>query len=183
MPGPRPKPAAIKAQKAPVRSKRQAPPPSVETAAGQVRVPPPKHLQGKALDEWNLRAVDLVELKLLTKVDAGAFARYCHNVARWWGMMEVLTKEGETYTVESTHGKYIRPHPLTARADALENRLIALEDRFGLNPAERQRIMQGRAQGGFSGDLFDEPKASAPGEPGSPAAPATASASPVGLLN
>jgi len=183
MPGPRPKPAAIKAQKAAVRSKRQAPAPTAETAAGQVRVAAPKHLKGKALEEWNLRAADLAALKLLTKVDAGAFARYCQNVSRWWGMMETLGKEGETYSVQSSHGKYIRPHPLAARADALENRLIALEDRFGLNPAERQRIMQARAQGGFSGDLFDEPKATEKSEPGSPAAPAAASSSPVGLLN
>lgn len=179
MPGPRPKPAAIKAQKAPVRSTRK-PPSSAQTTA-VVRVAPPKHLKGKALAEWDSRAGDLVALKLLTKVDAGTFARYCQGVARWWEMMARLTKEGETYTVTSSHGSYIRPHPLAARADALEVRLVALEDRFGLNPAERQRIMQARAQGGFSGDLFEaDPKPATAGESGSPVAPPR---NPVGFLN
>ena len=180
MPGPRPKTAAIKAQKAPVRSTRKAPP--AAPAAAGARVVPPKQLKGKALAEWHSRAQDLMDLKLLTRVDAGTFARYCQGIARWWAMMEVLTKDGETYTVTSAHGSYIRPHPLAARADALEVRLVSLEDRFGLNPAERQRIMQARAQGGFSGDLFSSVEAPAKGEPSSPVS-VTPSPSPVGLLN
>lgn len=181
MRGPKPKPAAVKAQRGAVRSSRKPPPVAVEAAPAAVRGPrAPAWLDGEGLVEWNARAGMLSAAKLLTEIDVGAFARYCANVARWRSMMVKVKAEGETYEVESAHGKYIRAHPLAARMDSLEVRLIALEDRFGLNPAERQRIMVSRAAPGGAGDLFDRPPTDTAT---APAQTAPAPASPIGMLN
>lgn len=181
MRGPAPKPPAVKAQLAPVRSKR-GPALAKATQAQPQGVQPPAWLDADGLIEWNARASSLSAAKLLTEIDAGAFARYCVNFARWRAMVGRLQLEGEDYLVESAHGTYRRPHPLAARADALEVRLIALEDRFGLNPTERQRIMAARAQTGVSGDLFSQPPR-AEGPEAGPTPPAGAAMGPIGMLN
>jgi hypothetical protein len=99
-------------------------------------------------------------------------------------MFRKLQEEGEYYVVESPHGTYKRPHPLGARIETLELRLVAAEDRFGMNPAERQRIMAARAQTGVSGDLFaSAPKADRPADPAPRPAEVIPGASPIGLLN
>lgn len=185
--GPKPAPASVKAQKGAVRSKRE----TSKTAAADapavavVSVAPTPDLDGDALDRWHRIAPDLIENKLLVRGSAEAFARYCKMLSTWWKMMRQVETEGHTYTVKSAHGTYIRPHPLLGRLESLEVRLIAFEDRHGMNAAERQRIMAARAAAGMlgagQGDLpLDQPGADAGArEPGSPAP----SASPIGLLN
>jgi P27 family predicted phage terminase small subunit len=96
--------------------------------------------------------------KLLTIADVETFGRYCRNFARWLKLQRELDTDGETYVSESQHGTLKRANPAFIMADRLERMLLATEDRFGLNPAERQRIMAARAQ--------------------KPAAPATCSARP-----
>ena len=105
-------------------------------------------------------------------------------------MQDVLDDEGETYESESAHGKLKRAHPAFLIADRLERQLLAAEDRFGLNPAERQRLYAARAaQPAFPGELpFGLPLAAPRGgkQPGTerPAAmPSGRPASPVGFLN
>lgn len=181
MRGRKPKPAAIKDQVKPVRSARKPtarPPESAPAVATGVQ--PPEWLEGEGLAEWNRRAPTMALAKLLSAADINAFARYCANFARWLGMYRTLQEEGEYYVVESPHGTYKRPHPLGSRIETLELRLIAAEDRFGMNPAERQRIMAARAQTGVSGDLFAQPPKT---EPRQDSPPATVRSGPVGMLN
>lgn len=184
--GPKPAPASVQAQKGAVRSKRQAPATAAAEAPAivSVSIAPTPDLNGDALDRWHRIAPDLIEQKLLVRGSAEAFSRYCKMLSTWWKMVRQVDTEGETYTVKSAHGTYIRPHPLLGRLESLEVRLIAFEDRHGMNAAERQRIMAQRAAAGMlgagQGDLLDQPGADAPTrEPGSPAP----SASPIGLLN
>jgi P27 family predicted phage terminase small subunit len=91
---------------------------------------------------------------LITSVDVTTFARYCRNFARWLKMQRTLDDNTETYRVETASGVVHRARPEFLIADRLERQLMSAEDRFGLNPAERQRIMAARAQTGVSGDLF-----------------------------
>ncbi|WP_374578309.1 phage terminase small subunit P27 family [Phenylobacterium sp.] len=179
MRGPKPKPAGVREQLEPVRSKRKGRPPEAAHASPATGPVAPDWLEGDALEEWKRRAPTLAAAKLLGPADVAAFARYCANFARWLGMFRKLQEEGEYYVVESPHGTYKRPHPLGARIETLELRLVAAEDRFGMNPAERQRIMAARAQTGVSGDLFaSAPKADTPRP-----AEVIPGASPIGLLN
>lgn len=201
MRGRRPEPDAVKRQKAAVRSARHrttnASEPAAQATAG---IDPPAWLKADGRRIWYRLAPTLRLAKLLTAADAETFARYCRNFARWLKMQKVLDQEGETYETE-TYGaadaaegdapapqranKLKRAHPAFLIADRLERMLLAVEDRFGLNPAERQRIFVARSQTGVTGDLFagaggdrraDDP-ATQPAEAAQPVA------APIGFLN
>lgn len=181
--GPKPKSAAVKRQRGSSgRRIAEDALPEVHAQGGAATgVPAPDWLKDEALKVWDRLTPTLVAAKLVTAADAVAFARYCRNLARWLKMQTALDT-GETYSVTTASGTVHRAKPEFVIADRLERMLLASEDRFGLNPAERQRIMAARSASGVSGDLF----ASAPRE-GDPAAQPAPAAKPVegplGLLN
>lgn len=186
--GPKPQPEGVRAQKEPVRSAHLPRLPSPEVTAQAGAVVAPKWLKREGLRIWNRLAPTLQAAKLLTQADAETFARYCRNFARWLDAQKAIDKEGATYESESQWGKLKRVNPVYLIADRLERQLLAAEDRFGLNPAERQRIFAARAQTGVSGDLFAPPTKQSPsrreGDPAmQPAAPAEPIEAPEGLLN
>lgn len=124
-------------------------------------------------------------MKLISQTDAETFARYCRDFARWLKLQERLDKEGETYEIQTASGVVIRPHPAFMMCDRLDRKLESFEDRFGLNPAERQRLFAQRSALGAPPDLFgsagsrtDSKPQSAPNHP-RPNVPT----SPVGFLN
>lgn len=182
MRGRKPKPAAVREQLEPVRSRRK---PKAEEAAPVLvaGVAPPKSVKGFALELWNKLAPQLILAKLLGPADVQAFARYCRLSARWEDAEGTLDKEGLTYESESAHGKLKRAHPAAMLSMRYSRELLSLESQFGLLPAERQRIMAARAQTGVSGDLFAQaPKTDAPSEPAPRPDPAPRG-SPIGMLN
>lgn len=187
MRGRKPQPDAVKSQKAAVRSTRTRASSAAQSAAVAAAGAPPSWLKKEGLAVWNRLAPTLRQAKLLTDADAATFARYCRNFALWLKMRKQMDDEGEHYESESQHGKLKRIHPAFAIADRVERQLLAAEDRFGLNPAERQRIMAARAQTGVSGDLFapaDQKGARRPDDPAAqPTQPAEPIKSPVGFLN
>jgi P27 family predicted phage terminase small subunit len=155
--GPKPEPAAVRDQKEPVRSVHQPRLPSPEASfASNGAVEPPKWLRKEGRRIWDRLSPPLQAAKLLTQADAETFARYCRNFARWIDAEKAIDKEGATYESESQWGKLKRVNPVFLIADRLERQLLAIEDRFGLNPAERQRIFAARAQTGAPGDLFSQ---------------------------
>ena len=191
--GPKPQPAAVRNQKAAVRSSRRrradmVAPGSSAVSSGE----PPAWLLKDGLKIWERLAPTLRVAKLLTAADGETFGRYCRNFARWLKMQKTLDEEGECYEVPTygaegvEGGKLKRAHPAFLISDRLERQLLALEDRFGLSPAERQRIFVARSQTGVTGDLFS-PQKEAERRPGDaaaqPAEPAEPIQSPIGLLN
>jgi P27 family predicted phage terminase small subunit len=187
MRGRRPDPEGVKDQKAPVRSRQTRRVFDHGSAAGAGGGLPPNWLKKEGLKVWDRLAPTLRAAKLLTDADTQTFGRYCRNFARWLKMQEAIDKEGEAYESESQWGKLKRVNPSFLIADRLERQLLAAEDRFGLNPAERQRIFAARAQTGVSGDLFSAPEKTGERRKDDPAAQATQAAdpieSPIGLLN
>ncbi len=183
--GPKPQPAAVREQKEAIRSPhRQRPaPPEIAQASGGLQ--PPVWLKKEGLKIWNRLAPTLRAAKLLTQADVETFGRYCRNFARWLKMQKEVDKEGEAYESESQWGKLKRVNPSFLIADRIERQLLAAEDRFGLNPAERQRIFIARAAGAPA-DLF-APQLPAEKPSGDPAAqptpPAEPEQGPVGFLN
>lgn len=185
--GPKPRPASVKRARGssgrPVVEDaiEAAVPASSPTVAG---VAAPKWLDGAGLEIWNSKAETLAAAKLLTAADAIAFARYCKNLARWLKMQAALDKDGEIYTVKTASGTVHRPRPEFLIGDRLERQLLAAEDRFGLNPAERQRIFAARAASSAPGDLFGDANAVREGDPAAkPVEAAKPLEGPVGLLN
>lgn len=188
--GRRPEPAVVREQKEPVRSPHRPRPALPEAAAAPGGLVPPKWLKGEAKRIFERRAPVLRAAKLLAEADVDAFARYCKHFERWIGYQKRLDKEGDIYEIKTASGKVRRADPAFTMADRLDRMMLAFEDRFGLNPAERQRIMIARANTGVSGDLFGTPAAPAapptkrPDDPAAEATqPAEPSESPVGFLN
>lgn len=190
--GPKPKPAGVRDQIAPVRSRRKAEPVAVAAKAvdagatvAVVKIAPPAWLKGEARKVWDQEAPGFINARLLGRTDVVSFARWCQTMADWLELAVVLKKKGQFYDVQSNHGKYIRAHPAAARMDRLETRLVALEDRFGGNPSARQRIIAARAQSPI-GDLFTPSAAAQPApQPDPTELPSTAPAEadrPTGFL-
>lgn len=184
--GPKPEPAAIKQQKGnaghrPIGNDPDITQDSERATSPLARVHPPDWLAGEGRKIWDRLAPGMTLLKLLTPRDAEAFARYCRNFARWLKLQKLLDSEDETYESETvTGGTLKRLHPAFQAASRLESLLQNAEDRFGLNPAERQRIFAARSAAGLSGDLFDGQAAD--GDSQKEDAGET-KRSPVGLLN
>lgn len=182
--GPKPQAAAVKAQKSPVRSERK---PKVAPSGETVTVADgkgaaPAWLTGEGLAIWKRMAPGLRSARLLQAPDELAFARYCRNFAAWLKLRKALDKDGFTYDASTTTGGTLRrADPNFLIADRLERQLLAVEDRFGLNPAERQRLIAARAQHG-TGGLFDAPP-ERPAGATPPAEPAKAMDAPTGFLN
>jgi P27 family predicted phage terminase small subunit len=186
--GPKPQPAGVREQKAPVRSRQRktqvAAQPGAMAGAGDA----PKWLKGDGLKVFQRMAPMLRGMKLLTDADVPAFSRYCTHYARWLDLQKRLKKGGDIYEIETASGKVLRAHPAFTMADRLDRMMLAFEDRFGLNPAERQRIMMARANTGATGDMFgnstagkEQPRIA---DPAADAAPAVEpSEGPIGLLN
>lgn len=185
--GPKPQSETVKSQKAAVRSKRDRKPSAAAAAAVAMDgVAPPAWLKKEGLKIWNALAPKLHVAKLLSAPDAFAFARYCKHYARWLDLQKRLDTDGDIYEIETASGKVRRADPAFTMCDRLDRMMLAMEDRFGINPAERQRIMAARASTGSVGDLFgptknDERRPDDPAAP--PAAPAVAVNDPIGLLN
>ena len=182
MPGPKPQPAAIKAQRASSRRPVGQAPKIDQVTGAAPRAP--AFVTGEALGIWNAKAELLAGARLLTAADVNAFGRYCVNHAKWQLMHERLEDGELTYTVTTASGDVHRPRPEFMVAERLERMLLAAEDRFGLNPAERQRIMAARSQSGVSGDLFGPRENAGENDPATKATEATRPAEgPLGLLN
>jgi P27 family predicted phage terminase small subunit len=138
--GPKAEPASVKLAKGNPGRRRIGV--AAETAdAKQQRILAPDWVKDRALDIWNLTVPRLVSLKLLSSEDVHSFARYCVNYALWLKMIDRLKDGNEIYEIETAFNMAMK----------LDTQLMSVEDRFGLNPAERQRIFAARAQGAGSG--------------------------------
>lgn len=183
MVGRRPDPAGVKSQKKAVRSERKtvAAAPADQVAESKGRAP--AMLKGDALVIWNRLAPQLRSARLLQATDELALARYCKNFALWRKLREHMDRRGYTYdATTTTGGKLRRADPNFLIADRLERQLLAVEDRFGMNPAERQRIMAARAATPAGGLPFDDDRQ--PDDPASkPSEPSTPVQTAVGFLN
>lgn len=173
-------PAAVQAAKGHPRKQAKADRLEVADAVEAVaprKIDPPHKLNRDERRVWDKLAVELTRMNLVKTTDLEALARYCYQLDRWWKLSRRLKKEGEVYISDSRHGKMQRLHPLFHATMRIDQRLEAYEDRFGLSPSSRQRLLLGLANQlppGKPGELFENK-----GEQ----APPPDSESPVGLLN
>lgn len=179
--GRKPQPAAVNDAKGNPGRRRRAALPMTETAPPS-RSSAPSELGDAARRIWDGLAPELTRLNFLRDVDRAAFARYCVHLARWWDLTKDIADNGESYISRSQHGELERVRPAFLVRERIEKRLESLEDRFGLNPAARQQILQrlaGLVPAAPTGNLF-EGKEGDDGSSDSDRPPAPPS--PVGLL-
>lgn len=177
--GPSPKPAAVaQAQGNPGRRRIGADPAPADDAQASSA---PDWLSPGALAVWTRLAPELTRLRLLSRADGLTFGRYCQLFALWLEAKAGVDLHGIVVTTTSEHVTMDRMSKHLHAMLLLEKRLEDHEDRFGLNPANRQRIYAQRAAAGAGapgagGELFPDDAASKPPKPSAPAGP-------VGLLN
>jgi P27 family predicted phage terminase small subunit len=178
-------PAAVKEAKGnPGRrpiAREGAPPPASALA-------PPKKMSARQKALWEQFAPELAAMRILRGTDVAAFRRYVVFLDKW-EEAEKMLKTAQLVTVTSSEHvqNFERRGQWLMVAIMLDKRLSEIEDRFGMNPAARQRLMLQMAQG-QTGLPLEQPRAKvdAPGgaaDAGAPVEAVPVPESPVGLLN
>lgn len=134
MPGPAPKPSALKKLQGTYRADRAT---SLEATPAPAPLEVPPYLSGLAADKWNELAPMLARNGLLTEGDTDTLAVYCQTWARYLEAEIRLETEGATTVARSGYQQVSAWVTIakTCRAD-----LMKLGDRLGLNPSARSRI-------------------------------------------
>lgn len=97
----------------------------------------PSILTGEALLEWHRITKELIELKILTRVDRAALAAYCAAWGRWVEAEEHLKLEPMVFKAPSG---YPVLSPWWSVANKAMDQMKAFLTEFGLSPASRTRI-------------------------------------------
>jgi P27 family predicted phage terminase small subunit len=99
----------------------------------------PPHLGEVAAAKWGEVLPLLQSVKVMTRADIEALARYCDTYEWWLATRARLKKEGDTYPILNDKGdvKYIAQRPEVSIAHKLAVQLRQLEQDFGLNPSAR----------------------------------------------
>ena len=135
--GPRPAPTAIKIARGTARGK---PKPEPQPPTDGIAMPP--HLGPVAAGRWAELLPMLQAVKVMTRADVEALARYCDTYEWWLATRAKLRAEGDTYPILNDGGqvKYIAQRPEVSIAHKLAQQLRQLEQDFGLNPSARTSL-------------------------------------------
>ena len=107
----------------------------------QVDASAPDWLDEMGITIWSAYMPRMRSMGYVKDTDRLAFARLCDHTSRWLKLRLKVNERGESYTTESRHGKMERINPDFAAMLRVEEKMVQLEDRFGLTPASRQQIL------------------------------------------
>lgn len=114
----------------------------------------PKTLSKPAKAIWRRLMPMLEKMGVLAKIDGGVIERYCVYFARWRECEEFIAKNGLTYTLKSEEQsqfvgrmkdglllvKFVE-YPQVKESHRLDRALKQFEDRLGLSPSARSRLV------------------------------------------
>lgn len=122
-----------------------------------------------ALQVWRDLGPNLKRIQALTKIDRPTFARYCIHTADWLDLTRDIKARGYYHMVKTVSGDRMeRLRPAVKMRDLVESRIVEIERLFGLNPADRYKMLRDQALVPDGGDLFaprtggDKPAPSSP---------------------
>lgn len=144
MPGPAPKPTALKAlQGNPGKRKLNKSEPKFKGAPTC-----PVWLTASAQIEWQRVVEDLAALDMLRSVDSSALAAYCQSYARWQSAEQIVDAEGQTVKEPVINngevvGHRVKRHPATTIAKDALAAMLRAASLFGFDPSSRSRINLG----------------------------------------
>jgi P27 family predicted phage terminase small subunit len=137
--GPRPQPTKLRILrgnpgKRPIKNSEPQP------SSDGIVMPP--HLGPVAVARWGELLPLLESVKVMTRADVEALARYCDTYEWWLATRAKLRTEGDTYPILNDGGqvKYIAQRPEVSIAHKLAQQLRQLEQDFGLNPSARTSL-------------------------------------------
>ena len=102
----------------------------------------PEHLGQVAAGRWAQLLPLLQGVKVMTRADIEALARYCDTYEWWLATRAKLKADGDTYPILNDKGevKYIAQRPEVSIAHKLAVQLRQLEQDFGMNPSARTSL-------------------------------------------
>lgn len=102
----------------------------------------PGHLGEVAAAKWREILSLLQAVKVMTRADVEALARYCDTYEWWLATRKVLREQGDTYPILNDGGqvKYVAQRPEVSIAHKLAQQMRQLEQDFGLNPSARTSL-------------------------------------------
>ncbi len=102
----------------------------------------PAWLDADAKKAWKQLVPQLESMRVLTKIDCNALARYCRLWSRWRRAEEFIEKNGEMYPLKDESGriKYMQQWPQVSISTKLAQQLTRLEQEFGMTPSARSRL-------------------------------------------
>jgi P27 family predicted phage terminase small subunit len=142
MPGPPPKPTAVKiAEGNPGKRRLNTKEPEPELGEPSM----PRHLCPVARKEWQTIVPELLKLGVLTVIDRAALAAYCESFALWESARREVRKNGITFTTKSVIKDEvivtgIKRNPAVAIANEALRMMKSYLVEFGLTPASRSRL-------------------------------------------
>jgi P27 family predicted phage terminase small subunit len=118
----------------------------------------PRHLSEAARLFWGRIAGEVQRLNFVRLTDRSILERYCETLAEYWQIQTQLRGKPRFYWTDTKHGKMKRIEPTVLLQHRVEKMLLDYEDRIGLNPLARQRILIGMAasQGALPLDPLNE---------------------------
>jgi P27 family predicted phage terminase small subunit len=139
-----------------------------------------------ALAVWREYAPRLDQLHLLARLDRHTFALFCIYAAEFVVANEDILTKGYSVMVKTISGdKMPRENPSVSRRDHAARMVVEMSSKFGLTPADRNKLLRDGAMRFDDETLFGRTivQPQAPGEqPAEPAAP-THDAAAIGSLN
>jgi len=102
----------------------------------------PSWLDKDAKAAWRQLVPLLEEMRVLTRIDSNALARYCRLWSRWRKAEKFIEEKGEVYTLKDEKGnvRCVQQFPQVSIANKLAQQLTKLEQEFGMTPSARTRI-------------------------------------------
>ena len=147
-----PKPAALKELEGTARKDRTnaAAPPGAPLAAP----PCPPGLTEREQAAWAELEAVVLPMRVVTASDLPAFRQMVTTLAIAEDARATVNAEGQTYTVNTESGAVHRKHPAVEVFFSAQKQLSVALSRFGLTPADRQRVSVLGAES--EGDPLDE---------------------------
>ncbi len=105
--------------------------------------PRPAALSPGAVTVWDEVVPQLDAAGMVAAIDGRPFARYCELFTVWDDLLAFLKKSGHAHPVKNSRGDVVgvRPYPQLRLALQVSEHLLRLEDRFGMTPAARARLI------------------------------------------
>ncbi len=134
-----PKPGALKKAQGTARKDRQRRAPASSSPLERIP-PPPRDLAPGEVAAWRELARLISPLKVTTAADMVAFRQMAVTLAVIESAREAIQKHGLIFAVETESGTVVRKRPEVEIMIAYKKQLAVELSRFGLTPADRERV-------------------------------------------
>ena len=110
--------------------------------------PAPEYLTDAGLQKWKEVIPMLIRMRVMTEADVEPIARYCAMWEQWKKNYEIVKKNGDTLTMwepdpkrpGKERVKYIQATPYATQMVKLADKLLRIEQEFGLTPSSRSQV-------------------------------------------